>query len=478
MPGRARSFVSRWRTRPSADSKGSGSSGGHAAELRGRERERRAVLGAGSALGARALTLALSLVTVPLALEHLGPERYGMWFTISSVVALLSFADLGIGYGLLNSLTQSLALGDAVGARRQVSSSVAMLTSLALLMAAGFAATLPFVTWSDVFAVTSPQATAEAAPSIAVFVTIFLVGLPLSVATQVRVARQEVYLVHLVAAVANVVSLVALLAVIVIGGGVPILVAALAAPPMLAVAVNAALLSLRDAPELRPALSLAQSEVAARLMRTGFPFFVLQMATTVAFATDSLVIAQLVGPEAVAEYGVVHRLFTIPIGIVAVAATPLWPAYGDAIARGDVRWARDTFRRSLRIAWVVSVPAAVVLVALGSWIIGIWVGEIVAPPMWLIIGFGLWTIQSSVGHTVAMFLNGANEVRAQAIAAAVMATANVGLSIWLTARIGVSGAIWGTVLTYAMLVLGPMALYVPRVVRHLSARSGERRLGI
>ena len=89
------------------------------AEARGRERYRRAGLTAATALGGRGVTVILSLATVPLALGYLGPERFGIWLTISSVIALLALTDLGIGNGLLNAVTQAMARGDIPRAQGQ-----------------------------------------------------------------------------------------------------------------------------------------------------------------------------------------------------------------------------------------------------------------------------------------------------------------------------------------------------------------------
>ena len=61
------------------------------------------------------------------------------------------------------------------------------------------------------------------------------------------------------------------------------------------------------------------------------------------------------------------------------------------------------------------------------------------------------------------------------IAATVMAIANIGLSIWLTARIGVAGVVWGTAISYGFLVLVPMAAYVPRVLQRIGARASVPR---
>jgi O-antigen/teichoic acid export membrane protein len=439
---------------------------------RSRERYRRAGLSAASALGGRGLSLTLSLLTVPLTLNYLGPERYGMWLTISSMIALLAFTDLGIGNGLLNSVTRAMARGDPMAVKREISSGAVLLTSVALAIGLIFAETYSSVPWARLLAVTSRQAISEAGPSVAAWMGCFLLGLPLSVATQVRRARQEGYVVNLMYACGNVVAVVALLIAIHTRQGVPALVIVMAAPPLIATALSGLLLFGRDVPSLTPSLGSISGRTAIRLLRSGSLFLVIQLAMAFAFTSDTIVIAQIVGPSGVAEYGVASKLFLIPASAVAITLSPLWPAYGEAIARGDIDWARSTLARSLKGALLVAIPAATVLVFFGQAIIRLWVGTSVMPPFSLLLGLGLWIVLSAIGNSIANFLNGAHEMRIQAGATSLMAALNLGLSIFLTQRIGVAGVIWGTVLAYTPIVLIPMAIYVPHVLERLEARSG------
>ena len=73
-------------------------------EGRAKERHRRIVLSAIASAMAKIISITTALISVPLTLHYLGPERYGMWMTISSLAALLAFADLGIGNGMLNAI--------------------------------------------------------------------------------------------------------------------------------------------------------------------------------------------------------------------------------------------------------------------------------------------------------------------------------------------------------------------------------------
>jgi O-antigen/teichoic acid export membrane protein len=72
-----------------------------------------------------------------------------------------------------------------------------------------------------------------------------------------------------------------------------------------------------------------------------------------------------------------------------------------------------------------------------------------------------------------MLLNGANIIGFQATCAILMATANVIISIVLVQRIGVSGAVYGSVISQFFLVLIPQLWYVPRLLRRLAPSHPE-----
>ena len=55
-------------------------------------------------------SILVGLLLVPLTLEYVDSESYGIWLTLSSMVAWISFFDIGINNGLKNKLAESLAL--------------------------------------------------------------------------------------------------------------------------------------------------------------------------------------------------------------------------------------------------------------------------------------------------------------------------------------------------------------------------------
>jgi O-antigen/teichoic acid export membrane protein len=83
------------------------------------------------------------------------------------------------------------------------------------------------------------------------------------------------------------------------------------------------------------------------------------------------------------------------------------------------------------------------------------------------LGLGLWLAMNTLNGPLAMLLNGANAMGFQAACAILMAVGNVTISIFLVYRIGVSGAVWGSIIAQAVFVVLPSIWYVPRLLRRL-----------
>jgi O-antigen/teichoic acid export membrane protein len=454
MRGRSRFVLSLVRLKPFGDA---------TPEDRSNERYRRVALSALAAAGARAISIVTLLVSVPLTVRYLGSERYGMWTTIGSLIAILSFADLGIGNGLLNAIAESHGRDDRDAARRYVSSAFFMLAGLALLLGSLFALIYRQVSWRTIFNVSTSEAIAEAGPATAVFVGCFLVSIPLGIVQRIQRGYQEGFIDSSWIAAGKLIGLGGVLLVIWLKGGLPWLVLALAGGPALALLLNSIVLFGVRRPWLYPRWRYVRSHYARRILHLGSLFFVLSVASAVAYSADSIVVAQIIGPEAVTDYAVAMQMFSLAPLMLAMLLEPLWPAYGEALARGDTSWIRSTFRRSLAIGLLLNGPYALLATVLGVQIVHLWVGTGVTPTRLLLAAFGVWTLLNSLSGAMAMLFNGMNIIRFQVICALLMAGSNLALSIVLTRQIGVSGVIWGSVIAQAVFVLLPGAFYIMRL---------------
>jgi O-antigen/teichoic acid export membrane protein len=437
---------------------------------RAQERHRRIILTGGISLLTKGGAQLLALAIVPLTLHYLGQERYGLWLTINSFAAILTFADLGLGNGLVNAMSEANGKDDRRLAREYVSSAFFILSGVALLLAVIFAASYPWLDWPRLFNVKDALTIAETGPSMVVFIVCTLANIPLGVVQRVQLGYQQGFSNSLWQALGTIISLGMVVVAIFYKANLVWLVTALAGVPTLAAIGQCIAVFGFTHTWVRPSWTYLNSDAVKKILRLGISFFVLQLAYILAFASDNLIITQVIGPEAVTQYGVPARLFSLLSMMIGILLVPLWPAYGEAIARGDIVWVRKTLVRSLWVVLLgVGVPS-IIFVTFGPQLIKLWVGSSVQPSFMLLLGLGVLTVLVTMGNTLAMFLNGAGVIKFQIIFAILMSAAAVIAKIILAGAVGITGIIWGTIFSYIFLTIIPTIIYVPRLFRRLQQK--------
>lgn len=433
-------------------------------EGRARERHRRVALTAAASALSRGIQLATSLISIPLTVHYLGAERFGLWMTVSALIAILGFADFGMGNGLLNAVAGAHGRENREEAAAAISSAFFLLLTVSLVLAVVFWALYPIIGWPLLFNVKSAKAIGEAGPAVAVFVASFLLGLPLGIVQRTQLGYQEGVESNLWAAAGNLLGFIGLLVALWFHAGLPGLMLGVLLGPVVALAANGWFFFFRQRPWLRPRWPNVSARAAKTLLRTGFLFFALQVAAALCYQSPNFVIAQMLGASAVTAYAVPLRLFSVAPMFLGFVLAPLWPAYGEAIARGDHAWVTKTLKRSISLGLIVNVPIAAALVLFGRNLIQLWVGSSVAPALPLLAGLAIWAILNSFGGPLAMFLNGANVVAFQVVCALLMGISGLALSIVMVGRIGVAGVVFAIVIAQVAFNFIPAAFFVPKLL--------------
>jgi O-antigen/teichoic acid export membrane protein len=434
-------------------------------EGRSKERYRRAFLTITASGLSRAVSISVGLISVPLTLKYLGTERYGLWMTISSVIAILGFSDLGINNGLINGISRAYGKDDRELARQYVSSAFFLLTTIAIAIGIVFAAVYRWIPWGSLFRVQSTQALVEAGPAVAIFIGCFLLNIPVGIANRVQAGYQDGFSANLWSSLGSVLCLISLLLVIHFRGSLPYLVLAMAGAPVLALLLNGAVLFAIQRPWLLPSWSCVTTGASKDLWRLGVLFFTLQLAVAISFSSDNLVLARILGPTAVAQYAIPCKLFGLVSTMTSFVVSPLWPAYGEALARQDHLWIRKALFRSLTFAAGGSISLGTVLVTFGGRIIHAWVGSTIHADPLLMRGLGIWSVVMAVSMAVAVFYNGLSIIRFQLLVVPLASVTNIALSVHLTHRIGIPGVVYGSVLSQIFIFLIPSAFYIRRYLR-------------
>jgi O-antigen/teichoic acid export membrane protein len=423
--------------------------------------------GAIAGVASRGVSLATGLATVPLLLNYLGATRFGIWATVTSLASLLSFADLGLSNGLVNAVADADARSDRTTMRRDVSSAVLMLSMLALGLLLVVAVISQFVGLGGL--VSAPKS-GQASGALVAFAVCFAIGIPLACILKIQMGLQRAQASYGWLAVGSVLGVIGNVAVVVFGGSLVLAVVATGGGPVVAAGLNAIVLFGFERPWLSPQIGLATRARMRKLLRSGGLFFVVQASFAICYQSDALVINHVLGPRAVTQYTAPMKLFYFAPVVQSFALLPFWPAVRNALAHGDVRWAKRAFVRVL-VAGTGGVALLTALLLLAApTIIHIWTAGKVMPSRGLLLALASWALTSSVITPLSYFLSGVGSLRFLAMCFAVMAPANLAMSIVGAHTLGIAGVPGATVLADVTCVILPAAIYLPQVRTKL--RSG------
>ena len=418
-----------------------------------------------SGLLGRGVAVIVSFVSVPLTVRYLGAERYGAWVTISTAMAWIALADFGLSSSLTNAVSEGYASGNREQARSFVASAFWSLGGVAVLLSVVFFAVWRFVPWARVFNVHSTQAQEEIGLAAATAFATFVISFPFSIIPRIYGAYQETAVANGWAAAGSVLSLVALVLATRLRGGLVFLILAVSGAALLTSVISAVWLFRYSKPWLFPTLDRVKWPAIKQLTSLGGMFFVIQIAGVLLFQTDNLIIAHYLGAAAVTPYSVAWRLFTYTAVFQILAMPSYWPAYAEAFARGDREWIRHSFRLNFGFTLVSTFALALPLVLFGRWIIQKWAGSAAVPSNGLLVWMGVWSLISGAMASQACLLASSGRVKRQAIYSVAAAGVNLVLSIILVQKMGVTGAIIGTIGAYLTRVVVPQSLEVEHAMR-------------
>jgi O-antigen/teichoic acid export membrane protein len=437
-------------------------------EGRGRERLKRASWAAAASLGLRGTTILSNFVVIPLTLRYLGAERYGLWVALSSVIMLLSFADCGVGYGLMNRVAASMGAGDVTTVRRSISSTFFVLFALAAAFLVLFGCIYPFIGWQSLFHAQTAGDGVASGRAVAIMVVVFLATLPFSTVQRVQFAHQEAFKSQLWQIGGVIAGLLGTIIIVLVKGDLWALALGSTIGPFLAVSANWLVQFYLVRPEYRPRLALFDRTLTKEILENGGYFLILQIANTVVFSIDSILIAHLFGPRTLTQYNLVAKLFQIGPILAGVWFAPLWPAYAEAIARGDLRWAKRTLLSSVGMSMAGTGAACAVLSFFLTGIVHLWTGLRIYPDVPLLIGFNLYALVVTGTSAVSAYLNGSNYIRGQAFLVTLHAAVSVAAKLVLSRHFGSAGVVLGTSVSYFLVIVPAYLVVVPRILKRQS----------
>ncbi len=433
-------------------------------EGRGKERLRRLSLTTLASVVGRFVALLTPLVSVPLTLNYLGTERMGLWIAAISVIGMLAFAELGIGDGLITLVSRSDGEGRTEEAQRFVASGFFLMIGVSVFVLLVCLPAASFIPWHRFFNLTSSEAASEAGPAIQACVGCFALNLPLTVVQRVQAGYQEGFWTNLWVAGGKLAALMALIVAVRARVSLPGLVWVYCGVPVLFSALNGLQFFGCQRPWLRPRWTNVDARSIRRLLKRGFLFLLISAFSGLAMESDSLLVARVLGPEAVTQLYVPGRLFAVIGSVAMMFYLPMWGANAEALARGDTLWVRKSLQRLTVFGTLSLSVLAAGLTFGGVQLVNWWVGGSITVPMSLLCGLALWSVVSSVVGPGFMVLNAADILGPQVILYAVFVMLSLPAKVLLGHTLGIAGIAWVNAVLFTATVAVPLFFIVRRLL--------------
>lgn len=361
----------------------------------------------------KGLSIAISLILVPITIDYVNPSRYGIWLTLSSIVAWFSFFDIGLTQGLRNKFAEAKARGKHTLAQIYVSTTYAILAIIFCTVWIVFLIVNHFLNWASILNV-SESMSSEISSLAAIVFTYFCLQFIFRIITTLILANQDPAKSSLIDVLGQVLSLIFIIILVKTTQGSLIkLGIAFCSSPIL-VLVGANLFFFKGVlKKYRPSFSKIKFSYAKDLFNLGVVFFIIQVAGIIQYQTANIIIAQNFGAADVTSYNIVFKYFGVLNMVFAIFLIPFWSASTEAYLKNDIQWIKNAVNKYTRLSLVMVVLGCIMLI-FSQEVYRLWLGEgTVAIGFYLSLWGFLYFMLTIFAGTYVHFLNGINALRIQ-----------------------------------------------------------------
>ena len=293
----------------------------------------------------RGLSIAISLVVVPITINYINPSRYGIWLTLSSIVGWFSFFDIGLSQGLRNKFAEAKAKGEDSLAQVYVSTTYAILAIIFFIIWAIFLIVNHFLDWSHILKISETMRAEVSTLAVIVF-TYFCIQFVLRIITTLILADQQPAKSSLIDVLGQILSLAFIVILVkTTQGSLVKLGMVLCASPLLVLAGANIFLFKGVYKKYRPSVSKVKFSYAKGLFNLGLIFFIIQVAGIIQFQTANIIIARNFSTSDVTSYNIVYKYFGILNMVFVIFVTPFWSATTEAYLKNDILWIKNSIKK-------------------------------------------------------------------------------------------------------------------------------------
>ena len=415
----------------------------------------------------KGLSVLLALAVVPLSINYLDTERYGVWITLSSILSWINLMDIGLGNGLRNKLVKALTDNNDAYGRTLISTTYALVVGIVVLVAVAVGFILPQLDFQSVFNIRTISQ-AELTASVTVSFISFCLLFAMKPLTAVIMATQRASFDNLILLIGNGLGIIGVVCLNYVRSGhgslLELVTVFSLAPPT--AYLFGSIYLYRRLPKLAPSIRYVELSEVKNLVGKSAQFFAIQIASAIVFTSNSVIMSQLFGNEAVTKYNVAFRYFGIVMIVQTIILTPIWSAVTEAYLKQDFVWIRSVMTRLVNNSLLLCLILVLQVVA-APLVFRYWLGSQLTIDYPLLLSVAFCMALTTFGSAFTYIINGAGTIRLQTITAICTSIFSVPTALYFGHQYGPVGVVLANCI-WLLLFLPLRVIQCRRIVTNTS----------
>jgi O-antigen/teichoic acid export membrane protein len=403
-------------------------------------------------------SILINLLLVPLTLNYLNPIKYGIWITLTSVIAWFGFFDIGLGSGLRNRFAEAVAMGNYELAKTYISTTYAILSIIIAVIILLFYFINPFLNWAMILNAGDDPALQNELSLLALIVfSFFCFSFILKIIATILTADQQPAKASLFNLFANALSLIFIIVLTkTTKGSLLYLGIIFSSMPVLVMIISSIWFYSHKYKYYKPSIKFVDFSKAKDLFSLGTKFFIIQIAGVLIYEINNIIISQLFGPAEVTPYNIAFKYYSILMMFFAIIITPFWSAITEAWVKKEFDWIKLVMKKLFKF-WGLILFTGIFMLIVSPLAFHIWVGKVVVIPVSMSVLVMLWAILYCWNGIFSQFQNGVGKIKLQLYFSILQAFIYIPLALFLGKQLGISGVLFANVLIVLLVAwIGPM----------------------
>ena len=418
---------------------------------KGHQRTIKAKKNIAASFAIKGLSIIISLALVPLTIDYVNPTQYGIWLTLSSIIAWFSFFDVGFSNGLRNRFAEAIANQNFEKARIYVSTTYAVLTLIFIVVLLLFIVINFFIDWTIILN-TNPNMAAELSALALIVFSFFCIQIVLKTLNVILLADQRPAMSAFLDTLGQLISLILIIILTKTTNGSLInLGFAFGLAPIIVLGVSSIWFFQKYYRIYSPSIKYVNFTYTKYIMKLGIKFFIIQIAVIVIYQSSNIIISHVSGPVDVTVFNIAYKYIGILLMAFAILTTPYWSAFTEAYVEKDYSWMISTVKKLRKINYLL-VIAVIVILMISNPVYKLWIGDAVIVPFSVSASISLFVIILSLITLNTNILNGFGKIKLQLLTYSFGTILHVPTAMVLGKKLGIIGVVYSA--SFYCLIIG------------------------